>query len=203
MAMYTYQQLQQLWIQAGGNPQAAPTAAAIAMAESGGNSTILGDVNLQGGQWGPSVGLWQIRALVNQNHTGGVRDQYANADAMANARAAISVSNNGQNWSPWSTFTSGAYQHYLNGTGPSTGTLPNGSSGGTTPNVTNAAFNPLSGDDWLHVVDVIGNYVVYASIIALGALMMAVGVVLVFEATPSGASVGNIVGTAKRVTPFL
>lgn len=203
MAMYTFPQLQQLWIQAGGNPQAAPTAAAIAMAESGGNSTILGDTTITGGGWGPSVGLWQIRSLVNQNHTGGVRDQYADADAMANARAAISVSNNGQNWQPWSTFTSGSYLHFLNGGGPSTGPLPNGSAPGGGGGMTPAGFNPLAGDDWLHVVDVLGNYFVYAGMIALGALLMAIGFVLVFEASPAGASVGNVVSTAKRVTPFL
>jgi hypothetical protein len=83
---YTYAQLEQLWINAGGNPQVAPIAAAVAMAESGGNPNAISASN--------DYGLWQINS---------VHGAQATLDIMANARAAVAISNNGQNWGPWCT----------------------------------------------------------------------------------------------------
>lgn len=98
---YNYAQLQGLWLQAGGTPGAAPIAAAIAMAESGGNSTAT-DNDSNGTV---DRGLWQI------NSVHGAQSTY---DVMGNARAAVSISNNGNNWTPWTTYNSGAYRQYLN-----------------------------------------------------------------------------------------
>jgi len=117
---FTYAQLEGLWIQAGGNPQAAPTAAAIAMAESGGNSQAT-DNDSNGSV---DRGLWQI------NSVHGAQSTY---DVMGNARAAVSISNNGANWSPWVTYTNGAYRRYLQ-----TGVAPDMS---VPINATNAAAN--------------------------------------------------------------
>jgi hypothetical protein len=83
---YTYAQLEQLWINAGGNPQVAPIAGAVAMAESGGNPNAISPSN--------DYGLWQINS---------VHGAQATLDVMANARAAVAISNNGQNWGPWCT----------------------------------------------------------------------------------------------------
>jgi hypothetical protein len=83
---YTYAQLEQLWINAGGNPQVAAIAAAVAMAESGGNPNAISPSN--------DYGLWQINSI---------HGAQATLDVMANARAAVSISNNGQNWGPWCT----------------------------------------------------------------------------------------------------
>lgn len=83
---YNYAQLEQLWINAGGNPQVACIAAAVAMAESGGNPNAISSSN--------DYGLWQINSI----H--GVQ---ATLDVMGNARAAVAISNNGQNWGPWCT----------------------------------------------------------------------------------------------------
>jgi Lysozyme like domain len=99
---FSYAELEYIWEQAGGNAQAASIAAAIAMAESGGNSANT-DVDSNGTV---DRGLWQINSI----H--GAQSTY---DVMGNARAAVSISNNGANWSAWTTYTSGAYQRYLQG----------------------------------------------------------------------------------------
>lgn len=86
------------------------TAIAVALAESGGNSDAMGDVGLVDGKWGPSVGLWQIRSLHDQRGTGGPRDEFANVDPDANARAAFAISGGGVNFAPWSVYKNGRYQ---------------------------------------------------------------------------------------------
>lgn len=81
----------------------AVTAAAIALAESGGNPQAVGDLALGG-----SYGLWQV------NHP--AHPQYSTSELLIpeyNAQAALAISNRGTNWAPWSTYTSGAYRRYL------------------------------------------------------------------------------------------
>lgn len=77
-------------------------AAAVAMAESGGNPSAIGDLTL-----GRSVGLWQINLAAHPNY-----DEASLLDPQTNADAAYTISNAGQNWKPWSTFNSGAYLQY-------------------------------------------------------------------------------------------
>ena len=84
--------LEALWVEAGGSPAAEVTAASIAMAESGGNQFATGTVGERG--------YWQI------NPVNGALSTY---DPYGNARAAVIMSGNGTNWSPWTTYTSGAY----------------------------------------------------------------------------------------------
>lgn len=84
--------LEQLWVDAGGSPAAEVTAASIAMAESGGNQFATGTVGERG--------YWQI------NPVNGALSTY---DPYGNARAAVIMSADGANWSPWTTYTSGAY----------------------------------------------------------------------------------------------
>ncbi len=77
------------------------TAAAVAMAESGGDPGAVGDN-------GSSFGLWQIHTPAHPEYTA--------ASLMTpgfNAVAAKAISKNGVDWSPWSTFKSGAYKKYL------------------------------------------------------------------------------------------
>ena len=111
MAQLTYQQIEDLWTQAGGNPTEAPIAAAVAWAESGGTTDAL---HTKAPDY--SVGLWQINYYGNL--LPGRTAQYGSPDALladplAQAKAAIAISGNGANWSPWSTFLSGAYLKYL------------------------------------------------------------------------------------------
>ncbi|HYZ55126.1 MAG TPA: transglycosylase SLT domain-containing protein [Streptosporangiaceae bacterium] len=62
------------------------------MAESGGNPNAVSST--------ADYGLWQI----NASH-----GAQATFDPLANAEAAVSISSNGTNWNPWTTFVTGAY----------------------------------------------------------------------------------------------
>ncbi len=84
--------LEALWVSAGGSAAVEVTAASIAMAESGGNQFATGTVGERG--------YWQI------NPVNGSLSTY---DPYGNARAAVIMSADGANWSPWTTYTSGAY----------------------------------------------------------------------------------------------
>lgn len=102
---YTYAQLESIWEQAGGSPASAPTAAAIAQAESGGDPNAL---NPSG-----AAGLWQIlgpHSGVNNSQT---LSQSQAFDPLTNAQAAVVISQKGTNWDPWATFTGGQFQQYL------------------------------------------------------------------------------------------
>jgi hypothetical protein len=91
--MYGCGALESLWISAGGNSGAAVMAASIAMAESGGNPNAVSPTS--------DYGLWQI----NSSNMPG----QSMLNPYANVREAISLSGNGSNWGPWTTYTSGAY----------------------------------------------------------------------------------------------
>lgn len=108
MTSYTYAQLEQLWINNGGSSATAPVAAAIAEAESAGNSAATSS-NPDGGT---NVGLWQL------DTPGGGGAGFTQAqllDANTNAAAAVKASSAGANWGTWETFTSGAYKAFMSG----------------------------------------------------------------------------------------
>jgi hypothetical protein len=85
--------LEALWEAAGGPAGDAVLAASVAMAESGGDQYAISP-------GGANVGYWQI----NVSH-----GALASTDAMVNARAAVQISSDGSDWTPWTTYTSGAY----------------------------------------------------------------------------------------------
>jgi soluble lytic murein transglycosylase-like protein len=78
-------------------------AAAVAMAESGGNPAAVGDP-----QYGGSYGLWQVNAPAHPNYN--TTDLL---DPTYNAQAAFAISSSGTNWNPWTTYRTGAYEKYL------------------------------------------------------------------------------------------
>ena len=86
--------LEQLWESAGGSAAEAFTAAEIAMAESVGRQYALSPTD--------DYGYWQI----NVSHG----PAQATFDPTGNARAAVAISDDGRNWSPWTTYTSGLYE---------------------------------------------------------------------------------------------
>jgi hypothetical protein len=86
-----------------------PTAVAVGLAESNGDPSARGDVELMDAKWGPSLGAWQVRSLVAERGTGGVRDELALGDLAHNARSMVAISGGGENWQPWSVFTNGRY----------------------------------------------------------------------------------------------
>jgi hypothetical protein len=97
-------ELTSLALNAGFSPGDAAIAAAVALAESGGNPAAVGDQ-------GNSVGLWQINLPAHPEfRTWNLRDP------QTNATAAFQVwQRAGGSFSPWTAFHSGAYQAYLGG----------------------------------------------------------------------------------------
>lgn len=87
---------------------------AIALAESGGDDTAVGDVGLQDNIWGVSYGLFQVRTVKADTGRGTDRDISAlQASDAAQARAAYDISSGGTVLTPWTTYTNGAYQQFL------------------------------------------------------------------------------------------
>jgi hypothetical protein len=118
---YTYSELETLWLDAAKGTQYATNTwaqlmAAIAMAESGGNSDA----------YNPSgaTGLWQILGAVNASDQGSLTDPTTNAhEALLKLQS--------QGLGAWTTYTSGAYSQYLqSGVNPSS--LPTSSGAGST-----------------------------------------------------------------------
>ncbi|MCO1576250.1 transglycosylase SLT domain-containing protein [Crossiella sp. SN42] len=116
MARLTDQEIAQLAWDAGFRGDMLNTAVAVALAESSGRTDAIGDVALETGKWGPSVGLWQIRSLNPGHGTAreqAQRDETANLDPATNAANAYAISGNGTSFRQWSTYTNGDYQRYL------------------------------------------------------------------------------------------
>lgn len=119
---YSYGQLEQLWIQAGGPRAVAPLMAAIALAESGGNPDANNTTDNGGRQ--TSWGLWQV-----SNGTHAWPGSQNPNDPLANAKYAVAKYRT-QGLSAWGTYDSGAYrQYYKGGVAPSS--LPPGGTAGS------------------------------------------------------------------------
>jgi hypothetical protein len=88
MAIYTYDQLKQLWIDAGGSPQTADSAAKVALATSKGDSSFQRS-NADGTI---SRGLWGINST---------RGKSASIEPMESARGAVALSQSGRDWDDW------------------------------------------------------------------------------------------------------
>lgn len=97
---YDRKMLEALWVKEGGNPSAQHMAAAIALAESSGNP------NSENHNTDGSIdrGLWQINSVHGAQSTFNI---------PANTKAAISISSNGRDWSPWATYKNGAYRQFM------------------------------------------------------------------------------------------
>ena len=90
---YQFRDLMLLWVGNGGRRDQAAMAAQVALFESGGRPTARLKTSRE-----DSRGLWQINLKAHPT--------YAHADLydpVTNVRAAIAISGNGANWSPWST----------------------------------------------------------------------------------------------------
>lgn len=90
---YSFAELEALWVTEGGNPDDEYIAAQVACAESGGDPDAYSPTD--------DVGLWQINSSWGSE---------ASTVPSVNARAAVSISDDGTSWSPWTTYTSGIYQ---------------------------------------------------------------------------------------------
>lgn len=113
------------WDDAGGPATVGEPATAIAFAENGGHPTLDAIDNTaypdRPGYHAPipgalpeySVGLWQINMLAHPS--------YSEAElltGLGNAKAAVAISSNGTDFSPWTTAVDGAYLKYLPAGGP-------------------------------------------------------------------------------------
>jgi hypothetical protein len=98
---------------AGLDAEPAIISTAIAWAESNLRPDAVGDVDLEDGTWGPSVGLWQVRSLRAHTGTGKERDVERLGDPAFNARAMVTISKGGTDWTPWSVFKNGRYRQHL------------------------------------------------------------------------------------------
>ena len=109
---YSFSQLEDIWVAAGGNKRYEVIAAAVAMAESGGVPNAVNTANSNGTT---DRGLWQI----NSSH--GAQSTF---NVLKNAQAAVAISFNGSNWNAWTTFTSGAWRKYVPNSIPAGQILP-------------------------------------------------------------------------------
>ena len=98
---FSYSQLRNLWLQAGGNKGWSYVMAAIAMAESGGNP-LAHHVDSNGSV---DYGLWQINTI----HHYAVQDML---NPQQNAKEAVSIFNSAGPHA-WSTYNNGAYKKYM------------------------------------------------------------------------------------------
>ena len=98
---FSYSQLRQLWLQAGGNKGWSYVMAAIAMAESGGNP-LAHHVDSNGSV---DYGLWQINTI----HHYAVQDML---NPVQNAKEAVSIFNSAGPHA-WSTYNNGSYKKYM------------------------------------------------------------------------------------------
>jgi Lysozyme like domain len=99
-------QIAQYAMNAGWTQPDLTTAVAIALAESGGNPSAIGDQNLAPSN-GPSYGLWQINVGANPEFAG---DNLT--DPQTNANDAYQLYE-ASGFSPWTTYKTGAYLAYV------------------------------------------------------------------------------------------
>jgi hypothetical protein len=97
---------------AGFRGQGLTTAVAVALAESGGDPKAH-----NGTPPDNSYGLWQINMLgalgPDRRHQYHLDSNSELFDPATNARVANSIASDGKDFTPWSTYTNGAYKQYL------------------------------------------------------------------------------------------
>jgi hypothetical protein len=181
----------------------AKVAAAIAMAESGGNPAARNDKGRD-----DSYGLWQINmkgALGPERRRKlGLTSDSQLLDPVTNARAMAVISSRGGNFSPWSTYTNGAYRKYLDG-----------AAGGG--DVVNAGFNIPGVDipDFMapfkqfgHLVDAVDKTAAWISnsenwvrilYVIGGIVMVDIAIVLLIKDSAAGKAATRTAKTALKV----
>jgi hypothetical protein len=189
---YSYQALKDLWVSNGGNPAASGIAAAVALAESGGNPDAIGH-NSNGSV---DRGLWQINSIHGAQST---------TDVTGNVRSAIAISNNGTNWQPWTTFVSGAYRKFLNPADPAlignsivdpgiatTPSNPLDALASGVSSVVGGVTNAVKAGQWLANP----HNTIRIFLVVSGGGMLLIGVTILFRGTIEN-TVSTVVDTAK------
>lgn len=191
---YSFTELIDLWVKAGGSILYAPVAAAIAMAESGGRSDAINSKNNNGSV---DRGLWQINSVHGRQST---------TDPLNNARAAVAISKGGTDWRPWCVAWSngrcgGTYMgdgspvmKYLPAGDNNVGVVPVGGNrpatipvpgpGGFIGNIVSWVFGEAAGtaigakQQFTLLLQSFARAFGYMAIVVMGAAMMIVGLVL-------------------------
>lgn len=150
MAGLSFKQIEDYWIQAGGDPSVANIAAAITGAEASFNPNAI-----QQGQPYSTTGwgLWQITP---GNSVPSVGIDNALLDPLTNAKAAVAKYNAAGGFSPWVTYVNGAYKAFLNSSGgtnedksaPPTNTPTHTTGSATLVDVSTAGFWSTLGKDF-------------------------------------------------------
>lgn len=175
MSKLTYSQLEGVWIDAGGQRSLAPMMAAIALAESGGQTNALNPSDNNGKQ--SSFGLWQISTGTH------IPPSSTWSDPLTNARLAIGKLKS-QGLTAWGTYSSGAYKPYLaNGVPPTSvtgGVVTAVSDTGETSNTAACAWNvklPAVGETCV-LSNVQARSLFGGTLLTLGAIVGLIGVAL-------------------------
>lgn len=171
---YSYAQLEELWIQAGGSKSLAPLMAAIALAESGGNAGATNPNDNNGTQ--TSWGLWQISNGTHNKPTADILDPLTNAQYAVKKYKA-------QGLQAWGTYSSGSYRKFMkSGVSPSspvTGTTPTtAQDAGLTSDLGNAI-----GQGLIAVMQPVFNFVLWGSEVVLGIFLLIGGVFVAIQAS--------------------
>lgn len=186
MTTYSYSQLEQLWVQGGGNKAMAPLMAAIAEAESSGNPSAVNATDNNGTQ--TSWGLWQIS---NGTHAQPVANIL---DPLVNAQAAVAKYHS-QGLGAWGTYTSGAYQRYLGGKGtaPTSGVSTTGAFG--VPGLP-SSLEPLSPSYDLKTFGTeLGTIAEKFALVLLGGALILLGLYIMLKDNDSSPNAGGSGGT--------
>lgn len=215
MAYLSYAQIR-AYAAAAGAPDP-DTAAAVAMAETGGTGNTNSHNAIPPDN---SYGLWQINMLgsmgPDRRKKLGITTNTQLYDPAVNAHAMMMVSGGGTNFSPWTTYKSGAYKKYLKGavstggSGTTTAVDANAITSlpgevvsgveGTTKVVVDAANWVVNPSNWLRVL-----YVIAGAAVVLVGLDMLVQNQILGQASKalgsdSGGSTMKSAGTiAKKV----
>lgn len=167
---YTLAELVAYAQQAGFQGDSANTIAAIAMAESGGNPYAINYADPGG-----SYGLTQINAAAH-----GATAINTLGNPLAAFQQAYTISQGGQNFTPWSTFNNGAYLPYTpaGSAGSAANPLSSPASGGGSQGLagTTATGQPTASQSPLSAIfSAIGNLFQSAGLLILGAILVAIG----------------------------
>jgi hypothetical protein len=111
--LMTFNEIRAFAVLAGFTGAAADIAAAIALAESGGDSFAQGDPHGSSAATpngtSTSFGLWQVHTPVHQQY----KPSRLLQEPLYSAQAAYAISNGGVNFNPWTTFRDGTYKRFL------------------------------------------------------------------------------------------
>lgn len=180
--IFTFAQLEALWVNNGGSRALAPTMAAIALAESSGNPASVNRTDNNGRQ--TSWGLWQVSDGTHNMPAANILDPNVNAkQAVAKYKS--------QGLGAWGTYTSGKYRDFIkNGVNPDNNGLPSGSTStadqaSVTGDIGGAIGKGL-GDAFAAVLQPVISTMIWSGEVLFGILLMLGGVIVFIVNTEAG-----------------